>query len=144
VPPSPRIKATLNQQAYEDVCKQLDIRMPTITFVNGSKSDGRVAWGDFHPILWRVRIYLGLDQYEHDKLRFCQSECVRTILHELRHAWQYQHHQKTMWKNKIIIETDAEQWAQDEVAKWRNLVRITRTFHGSGMSRLEKASRRAR
>ena len=141
MPPSPRIKATLNEQAYEDVCKQLDIRMPTISFINGMKSDGRVAWGDFHPVKWQVRIYLGLDQYEHDKLRFCQSECVRTILHELRHAWQFQHRQE-MWKARILIEADAERWAQDEVAKWRNLVRITRTFHGSGMSRLARVGRR--
>jgi len=140
MPPSPRIKATLNEQAYEDVCKALDIKMPTISFVNGMKSDGRVAWGDFSPVLWRVRIYLGLDQYEHDKLRFCQSECVRTILHELRHAWQFQHQPK-MWAAKIAIEADAEGWAQDEVANWRNLVRISRTFPGSGMSRLGKTIR---
>jgi hypothetical protein len=143
MPPSPRIKATLNQQAYEDVCRLLDIRMPTISFINGSRP-GQVAWGDFNAASWHVRIFLALDQYEHDKLRFCQSECVRTILHELRHAWQYQHHKDTMWKNKILIETDAEEWAQDEVAKWRSLVRIARTFHGSGMSRLEKISRRGR
>ena len=141
MPPSPRIKATLNTQAYEDVCKLLNIRMPVIQFVSGHKKEGQVAWGDFSPVLWRIRVYLGLDQYEHDKLRFCQSECVRTILHELRHAWQFQHDQD-MWKAKILIEADAENWAQDQVASWRGLVRITRTFPGSGMSRLEKTSRR--
>lgn len=140
MPPSPRIKATLDEHMFEQVCTQLNILPPTIKFKNGERA-GKKAWGDYNRTTNHINLYLGVSSYEYDALRFAQTEAVRTMLHELRHAWQQQH-RPDMYDSTIAVETDAEGWAQEQVASWVNLVRLSRSFPNSGFSRLGRHTRR--
>lgn len=132
MPPSPRLNATVDQETYDRACEALGIEetRPTYSIHQGSRS-GRPAYGDYNFATNHVRLFLGISDYEFDALRFAQSEMVRTMLHELRHA--YQHHHKTP-----VSESDAERWACDHVAEFRKLIRLSRSFPNTGFSRLSR------
>lgn len=142
MPPSPRIKVTLDERAFERVCAGLGVTCPTVEFKQGNRTDGGgpMVYGDYSPRLKHIRVFLGAREFENDQLRFATTECVRTVLHELRHHWQYQR-RPDLTKDLQIKERDAEGWAQDNVNKWKTLVRVSRSFPNSGFSRLNRHSR---
>lgn len=141
MPPSPRIKVTLDERAWEKVCAELGVTCPTVEFKQGTRAQGGAkVYGDYQPARQHVRIYLGVSEFENDQLRFATTECVRTLLHELRHHWQYAVRPDIV-KSVVTMEMDAEGWAQANVNNWKTLVRVSRSFPNSGFSRLSRHSR---
>ena len=137
MPPSPRLKATVDIVAYDRACFELDIQLPAVVVKSGNHPDG-TRYGDYDPNSHSIRLYLGgITNYERDKLRFAQTELVRTLLHELRHGWQFIH-SRELYNNVIPAEHDAEGWALRKVAEYRNIVRLSRSFPNSGFSRLSR------
>jgi len=136
MPPSPKITVKLDEERFFELCTELAVSVPTVKFVKGTR-DGRPAWGDYQRETGVIRIYLGVDQYENERLPFAQTECVRTLLHELRHHYQSIHTPK-LWDNIIALEMDAEGYAQENIAKFKTLIRLRREFPNSGFSRLSR------
>jgi len=80
-----------------------------------------------------------MEKQEVTRLPFVQSQIVKTILHELRHEWQMEKWTEKQWEederysyNIKPSEIDARDWAEANVAKFRDLVRVKR----EGVSRL--------
>jgi len=137
MPPSPRISATVDEGHYADACDLLGlthIHVPTYS-IHRSTRPGRPAFGDYSLTDNHIRLFLGVSNYEYDNLRFAQTELARTLLHELRHAYQH-------FNSKPLSEADAEGWAVSHVAHFKNIVRLTRSFPNSGFSRLGRHDRR--
>lgn len=135
MPPSPRLSAVIDQKTYEKACAELCLsEMPTVKVISGRRT-GKAAFGDYNTETNHVRLFLGLDNYIADGLRFAQTELVRTLLHELRHAYQNEH-------NQALSEADAEEWAIRHVADYRNIIRLSRSYPNSGFSRLSRHDRR--
>ena len=137
MPPSPRLKATVDMEAYDRACRDLRIVQPLVEGRQGNNPEG-ARYGDYAAGLHRVRLYLGgIKGYELDGLRSAQTELVNTMLHELRHAWQVMYRPE-VWANHEAAEHDAEGWAIRNVANYRNIVRLSRSFPNSGFSRLSR------
>lgn len=139
MPPSPRISATLNETIYNLACEALDVTPPTVT-IHTHARPGKRAFGDYSAATNHIRLFLGdISNYEYDGLRSATQELVRTLLHELRHAWQHAHN--TNNGSTPEAEIDAETWACENVAGYRSIIRMSRTFPNSGFSRLGRHSR---
>lgn len=127
--------ATVNAAQFAAACDELGLAVPpTYSIHKGNKSDGRLAYGDYHLASNHIRLFLGIDHYEYDGLRHAQMEVCRTMLHEMRHAYQKQ-------KGKALSESDAEGWARANVSRYKGLVRLVRSFPNSGFSRLSRHDR---
>lgn len=140
MPPSPRLKATVDAAKCDLACRELNITVPTIVVKSGNHPEG-TRYGDYDPNDHSIRLYLGgITNYEKDGLRFAQTELVRTLLHELRHGWQFIH-SRELYDNVVPAEHDAEGWALRKIAEYRNIVRLSRSFPNSGFSRLTRHAR---
>lgn len=155
MPPSPRLKATVDADELCKVCDELQLDSPPgVVFRTGQPNQrvlraGRVpvCFGQYDEAKNVVIIYMGIDEYEADKLRYVQSEIVITILHELRHAYQKQH-----WAAEDLAadrarpymlrkaERDAETWAVENASRFRRIVRVIRRTHGSGFSKIQQTA----
>jgi hypothetical protein len=84
------------------------------------------------------------------------TEVLITLLHELRHAHQYDTWPATRTAGKIIVrhgrathyneemERDAEDWAKQNAARWRRLVKVKPKYAVSTLRRLAAAEASAR
>lgn len=143
MPPSPRLEVLISETKYNNVCAALDITPPTYSVHKSTRTlKGGVAYGDYNRATNHVRIFLGgIDQYEYDRLLSATNELTRTLLHELRHAWQQQH-RTDIYDNHFAAETDAERWACQNLPVYQGIVRLKRTFPNSGFSRLSRHATR--
>lgn len=142
MPPSPRLTAKVDEAAYRRACDELNIDPPSIVVTQLARTlNGRPTYGIWQP--GRITIYLGgIEKYTADRLRAAQGELVDTVLHELRHAYQYNHNPDIL-DNKHACEVDAEGWAKRKRPEYRTIIRLSRTYPNSGFSRLSRhASRR--
>lgn len=136
MPPSPRIKATLDEAAYAHACAELDITPPRYRITQATHP--RRAFGVYERTSGSITMFLGgISSYDNDRLRAANREAVTTILHELRHAWQNIHNPE-LYANKHACEVDAEGWARRRYPDYHTLVRLSRTYPNSGFSRLSK------
>lgn len=147
--PAPIITIEVNEEALERVCDTLKIPVDRTPMVVIKKQKGHtksgMPWlGLYDSVTNTVTISLGHECYETDKLRYVKTELIVTLLHELRHAWQHFCGPKSLWDNTVARENDAETWAVKHVASFRDILTVRRKFHGSGMSRLNAAERKAR
>lgn len=149
MPPSPIIKATLNPVAWARLCTELQLDpAPTVRLrtagnvVNGERFYGHISFGH-DPVI--ITIFLCMDEYDTNQLRFVAGEISRTLLHEARHAWQWATRGEE-WIRKDarlpyaqrLQEIDAEDFAAKRIHEYRGLVRVLRSFPSSPMSRLSK------
>lgn len=135
MPPSPRITITLDEAIYSAACLSLSITPPPVAF-RKSGANGRFR-GHYHPASRSITIYHGLDEQNIGALRSLQGELVRTLLHELRHAWQDAN--GWVYEDRVVeSENDANRWADENQARYRLILRVTRSFPGSGFSRMSR------
>lgn len=146
MPPSPRIKAAVNEQRYAALCKEMGLtRPPLVRILPGKQIGNRRTHGSINYASWTITLNVGVDADAIERLRFIQSEAVATLLHELRHAYQYMtwtpEKQAKAAKGDYFDreeEADAEGFARTHQHQWVNLVRIRRVQHGSGFSKLAR------
>ena len=148
MPPSPRIKADIDQEKYKALCFSLNlVRPPSIRFVTtGYQAQRNVTHhGNYGPETNSIVIFLNLESFDMERLRFLTSCVLHTFLHEMRHAWQQQTWTKEQWFKDDSFEyhakpseRDANNFANTQDHLWRGLVRIRRVQHGSGFSKLAR------
>lgn len=142
MPPSPRLKATVNAQALTEVCAGLRIRVPSVAIKTGSGYGGsKYTKGEYIPVTHHINLYIDLGTLEADSLRAAQTDLAHTFLHEIRHGWQH-FHSPAIWDDVVKRENDANEWAAKNVTQHRNLVRLSRSFPNSGFSRLSRHASR--
>ena len=137
MPPSPRISLHIDPTKYAALCEDMGIaEEPEVYFRDrlpkGSKTtyggSGSV-FGVYSATQHRIGIFTEQKQYEYDRLRAVNAELVITLIHELRHAWQYKHADGASW-SVVRRERDAEGFAQENYHKWRGVIQLRRqTFH---------------
>lgn len=136
--PAPRLKIEVPETPYLRACRELQIIPPQLVIREG----GQKLLGQYHWPANVITIFTAYVLYETDALRYVQSEIVETLLHELRHGYQWQNE---LWPTDVVKrETDANHWASTRVADYRDMVRVRRITHGSGMSKLSNTERRIR
>lgn len=148
MPPSPTIKATINEARYRELCESMGLtKPPRIRILPGKVANGVRTHGTMDFAAWTVRLNVGVDSDAIEKLRFIQSEAVATLLHELRHAFQHLTWSKERWAAEAKTEyfakpseKDAEDFARVNQGKYIGLVQIRRVQHGSGFSKLARHS----
>lgn len=140
MPPSPTIKITVNQGVLDLVCSELNIRNPTIRVI---QRGGHIL-GQYDSATHHIKLMAGVDEQQRGRLPFVQSECVRTLLHELRHGYQYAHWTADQLAkgfageyNARPAEADAEEYAHSAISRFKMLVSVRRQFHGSAFSKLD-------
>ncbi len=146
--PSPIIKAELNIGAYSRLCDELDLtEPPEVRIINGRISgvnigNNTICMGVHNHGNNTITITLDLRQYENDGLIAAQTELARVLLHEARHAYQWQNWTKERINadkrkpyEKQEMESDAREF-EDRVIDYRSIIRVKRKFPSSGMSRL--------
>jgi len=151
MPPSPRLKVSLVEDRFNDLCARLGIDPPPVRFIPGARQTqkhGLTLWGRAD-VLTGITIYLNIETLEVDRLRYVSRELVETLLHELRHMYQYE-----TWAPERIdadrkrpyqeqeMERDAEAFAKSHLSEWRGIVRVSRTQPSSPFSKLACHDRR--
>lgn len=117
--------------------------------LSGVRTNAHVR-GSYHQASNHVTVTSQGSSYEREGLYVLTKHIRFTVLHELRHAWQREH-----WTEEQLIagqqgdyahrleETDANQWADYAMPKYRGLVNIKRTQVGkSGFSSLDRVARK--
>lgn len=149
MPAPPEIVVTVNQEAFDQVCTDLGLDHPVSLVLKRAASRASVTRGTAG---WErvITIYYGLEKQELNRLPFVQSQIVRTILHELRHEWQMEKKPESWWEDDARYsynikpsEVDARDWADANLSKYRNLVRVKREGV-SKLGRLSAAERKVR
>lgn len=132
------IKLTINPVIQGDLEAELRIKTPVVVkldygaaLLNGRRIHGLYEKKNGQPI---VTIHLAVDWYSGTALHIVKRELLVTVLHEFRHAHQFDNWPQDKWKEHII-EPDAEKWAQQNTAKWTRLIQI-RPVTRSSLSRL--------
>jgi hypothetical protein len=149
MPAPPEIQVTINDPVFQKVCTDLGLKRPVSMHLKQAPSRGYTTRG--HAAWDRtITIYYGLQKQELDRLPFVISQISRTILHELRHEWQFENWTEEKWEedarysyNIKPSEIDARDFADANLAKYRSLVRVKR-LGVSRMGRLGAAEAKAR
>lgn len=137
MPPSPRLKVHIENEKLAALLKDMGLsEPPTVAFRDhiprGAKttySGSGSIFGVYSPAAHSVTIFTEQKQYEFDRLRAVNAELVITLLHELRHAWQFKCANGASW-SVVRQERDAEAFAQENYHKWRGVIQLRRTtFH---------------
>lgn len=146
MPPSPRIRLQINQERYEDLCMSMGLKgFPRVVFAQDPRNRSeRIRFhGSFHRSTCTIQISTNISQFERDRLRSVASDLTFTLLHELRHAWQYEN-----WSPDRIdrankqpyhdreTENDANAFATSNQSKWLGIVRPGRVSQPSRFSQL--------
>lgn len=145
--PAPITRAEINQRVLKLVCDDLRIPPPSVLLLPGCFPEqslrGTADWTN------TIRVYLGVDGHDQEKLRFAQGRIVRTTLHELRHIHQMRHWSAEKWAEDKLLpyrlreaERDANEWAELNLTKYRALLTVKRTFPSSGFSRMSSRASR--
>ena len=147
MPAPPEIEATFKQEAFERACVELGLKRPVRLELRRSNSGG-ITRGEAAP--GQILIYVGLESQEMNRLLFVTTQITRTVLHELRHEWQFENWTQKQWDeddrytyNIKPSEVDARDWADRNVSKYRDLVRVKRR-QASRLGRLSRAEAIAR
>ncbi len=154
--PSPIVKAVLNIGAWSRLCDELKLEdPPTVRIINGRISGvnigaSAICMGVHNNSDNSITITLDISQYESDRLIAAQTELCRVLLHEARHAYQWQNWtrdrisaDKRKPYEKQEMETDAREF-EDRVVDYRTVIKVSRKFPSSGMSRLGATARGVR
>lgn len=146
MPPSPIVKAVVDPVSFLRLMDELPeiLAPPKVRFLEvaaGERCYGVCQFGT--PC--RITMHMGLAEYDSNSLRFVAAELSKTLLHEIRHAWQYDHHGAKWLTDQDNLpyahrpgEIDAEEFAEAKIAEYRLLVRVRRSFPSSPFSRLSK------
>lgn len=151
MPPSPIIKAVLDDVRYKELCESLGLAsIPFVRIRMTERPNAAVQLlGNYRFSNNSIEVSYGFPSDAIEKLRFVQSELVSTLLHETRHAWQY-----ATWGFDFMVkddlkpyhaqmkEKDANEFAATHQAAYRGLVKVTRRHHGSGFSKLGRHTSR--
>jgi len=149
MPAPPEIKVTMNDEVFQKVCLDLGLERPVIMHLKPAASRAQTTRGTAE---WdrTITIYYGMEKQEVNRLPFVISQISRTILHELRHEWQFENWTEKQWEDDARYsyyikpsEVDARDWADANLAKYRGLVKVKREGV-SRMGRLAAAERSAR
>ena len=133
------MQITLNEEKLSELYDELGLkRRPVIRLTAAPNADHATrgtATGN------SITITYGLRSQAVDRLHFVQSQIVRTLLHEIRHIWQFENWNGYNFNNKSDYwvkreEIDAREFADNNLAKWRGIVRVSRPVR----SRLSKLS----
>ena len=147
MPPSREFKVVIDPGAQSDLEQHLDIDPYRVKL---SRTTQTRLHGTHHRSSRLIVIELGHTLFAHSSLRAVKTEILNTILHEFRHAYQHTH-----WTPQKIaedkkrpyrlqeMEIDAEEWAERNAAKWRQLFSI-RPISGNNLGRLAAAERQVR
>lgn len=149
MPPSREFTFELN----EDVARKLEehlqlkgqVRVKTLRHRSGR------LHGDYNVAARLITLQLGVELFTNSRLAAIQTEVLKTLLHEYRHAHQYD-----TWDPKRIardkdrpyqlrdIEVDAERFAEEAVSRWKGLGRVRPKGTASRLRRLSAAERGVR
>jgi hypothetical protein len=141
---------TLNAAIWDRACTDLGMAegdRPQVVFfpTRGKGNLAGKAMGVYYTApLDSIEIYTGWEQYERDRLMSAMNELGRTLLHELRHAWQHRTWPKADLGDVVKKEGDARAYEDEAIARYRGIVRVTRKQHNSPFSRLGAAQARVR
>ena len=89
MPAPPEIKVEINDPIFQKVCEDLGLERPVNVILKPAVSRASVLRGTAK---WNrtVTIYYGMEKQEVTRLPFVISQVSKTILHELRHQWQFE------------------------------------------------------
>jgi len=142
MPAPPEIKVEINDPIFQKVCEDLGLEHPVSVVLKpaasrASATRGMAAWNRV------ITIYYGMEKQEVTRLPFVISQVSKTILHELRHEWQFENWTDKQWDDDARYaynikpsEIDARDFADTNLAKYRGLVKVKRT----GVSRMGRLS----
>lgn len=146
MPSSPEIEVTVDPAAYARACAELRLEREPALHIRAGTSD--TTRGEARP--GRVDLYTGLSRQHHENLRHLTIQLTRTLLHELRHQHQFATWTEKQWAEDARYaysikpcEVDARDWADANIAKFRDLVRVRRRGV-SKLGRLSAAERNSR
>jgi hypothetical protein len=147
MPAPPEIETTLNQAAFERACNELGLKR-SVSVQLRRAARGQSTRGEAGP--GYINLYVGLETQEMNRLPFVITQITRTLLHELRHQFQFETWSPAKWAEDDRYsysikpsEVDARDWADRRVSSYRDLVRVKRR-QASRLSRLSSAEARAR
>lgn len=149
MPAPPEIKVAISQAAFERLCRQLGLKKDYIVTLKRAEWDVSTLRGTA-AVDGKVTIYYGIQSQQINKLRYVQAQIVRTVLHEMRHQFQFENWSEGQWAidekyeyNIKPSEIDAREFADNNLAKYRDLVKVERKGQ-SRFGRLSAAEGRAR
>lgn len=120
----------INEERYREVCERLGLLSPPRVRFTPAASDCIVK-GEIDRNA--ITIYLGNLSQHVERLPRVNRDIAFTLLHELRHAYQYMTWSTAKWNSDQLrpypnreCERDANQWAEDHLAEFSNVVRVKR------------------
>lgn len=147
MPPSPVITATLNEPRWLELCESIGLNNPPTVRIRLTQRPNAAeqVLGTHCAVTNSINVNFGFPSDTIERLRFMQSDLVNTLLHEVRHAWQYQTWGEEWMRTDDKLpyalrhkEKDANQFAETHQTLWRGLVRVGRKQHGSNFSKLSR------
>lgn len=144
MPPSLEITTSLNEPVWNRLIVALKIPAPEVQFrpVQG-QHNMKNCLGIFAPASYTITMFTGWPEFENDRLIGAMGEAGRTLLHEVRHAWQW-HHDRPLFDGPVVkCEEDAIAF-EDEYVNYRGIVRVQRKQHNSPFARLGATQARVR
>lgn len=149
MPPSREFTFAMNEEVQRELEAALGLKAP-VRVVFRSERQGRLH-GTYLPLTRTVTINLGVELFINSRLSAVNNEVIRTLLHEFRHA-----HQFDTWDAKRIkrdldrpyhaqeVEADANSFAEFGVRRWSRLGRVRPKGRTSNLGRLSAAERKVR
>lgn len=102
------------------------------------------AYGTYTPAARWIKLNLRVESFTNSRLLAVTREVVITLLHEYRHAYQYDHWTPKQLADKETLEQDAERWAVQNAARWLRIGHVKPKRVYSPMRGLSKAEARVR
>lgn len=145
------INLEVNEETLQKAINDLELENPPTFVLNGTR-DSQNVYGTYEQKRNLVTINVHRRGNGSTALTELTKRVKRTILHELRHAWQ----REKLSQEELVEwglgpyhlrreERDANDWAVRSEAKYPGLVRVVRKQSGrSGLSRLAAAERSTR
>jgi hypothetical protein len=153
MPPTPIVKVELKQAEYDQLIADLGLEdfKPVVRISpQNAKRHGGKLYGQWNQENNTITVFIGLEEYERDRLTYAMRELTRVILHETRHAWQYYNWGAERYNDDNRLpyrhrkkEIDARDFEDRNCAKYK-LATISRKFPSSSMSKLAATERNVR
>lgn len=151
MPPSPIVTVSVKPDRLLALVVELRLKAEVDVKVwveRQGRTHGYWEWKDGRH---KISIFAGAPGLDVGRLTFAATAATDTLLHELRHAWQYENWTDDFYAkdarrpySQQELEKDANEWASTNAIRWRGLVHVSRRFPNSGFSRLSAAAERSR
>lgn len=153
MPPLPRVVVEIDPKEWERCCVEAGLTGPqTIRFrrfpPKSQRIHGRPVYGEAQKTPPCIYIYLCIEQYDHARFRDVHNELIDTILHELRHLYQFKTWPQEKWISEVGTpyeakpsEIDAERWAKKNRSEYKRIAKIRRVYR-SNLGRIDAAQAR--